>query len=162
MSICVCVRLAFYQVGKKCVQTLRVSLVSWNRLRRQSVAELRGWRYPEIILSSWKACKTHTHTHWLRPHFTLNSLNSSCNGIDKVLERFLWDSGPRRHRCRFFQVHLHGSMKFMLGSWIDAGGGAKIWPCHQFASAETAVFCCPVWVSLCPLQRQLSVVGWQK
>ncbi|TNN64875.1 hypothetical protein EYF80_024873 [Liparis tanakae] len=33
-----------YQVGKKCVQMLTVSLVSWKRLRMQSVAELRGWR----------------------------------------------------------------------------------------------------------------------
>jgi len=44
-----------YHVGRKCVQTLRVSLVSWKRLNTQSVAELWGCRYPEIILSSWNA-----------------------------------------------------------------------------------------------------------
>ena len=47
-----------YQVGKKCVQMLRVSLVSWKRLRMQSLAELQGCRYPEMMLSSWKTCKT--------------------------------------------------------------------------------------------------------
>lgn len=35
---------------------LSVSLVSWNRLRTQSVAELRGWRYPEMMPSSWNTC----------------------------------------------------------------------------------------------------------
>lgn len=47
-----------YQVGRKCVQMLRVSLVSWKRLRMQSLAELQGCRYPEMMLSSWKTCKT--------------------------------------------------------------------------------------------------------
>lgn len=46
-----------YQVGRKWVQMLRVSLVSWKRLRMQSVAELRGCRYPEMMLSSWKTCR---------------------------------------------------------------------------------------------------------
>lgn len=46
-----------YQVGRKWVQMSRVSLVSWKRLRMQSVAELRGCRYPEMMLSSWKTCR---------------------------------------------------------------------------------------------------------
>lgn len=33
-----------YQVGRKWVHMLRVSLVSWKRLRMQSVAELVGCR----------------------------------------------------------------------------------------------------------------------
>lgn len=43
-----------YQVGRKWVQMLSVSLVSWKRLRMQSTAELLGCRYPEMMQSSWK------------------------------------------------------------------------------------------------------------
>lgn len=41
-----------YQVGKKWVQMLRVSLVMCKVLSTQSQAELRGCRYPEMMLSS--------------------------------------------------------------------------------------------------------------
>lgn len=51
------VALQSYQVGRKCVQMLSVSLVSWKRLRMQSVAELRGCLYPEMMLSSWKTSR---------------------------------------------------------------------------------------------------------
>lgn len=49
--------------------------------------------------------------------------------------------------------------------------GAKFWPYHLYASAETKIhktvlsfpaFYCPVLVSLCPLCSQLTVLNWQK
>ena len=53
-----------------------------------------------------------------------------------------------------------------LLAWIYAVG-TKLWPYNQCASAEIEryvfpVFKCPLLVSLCPLQPQLSVLGWQK
>lgn len=51
-----------YQVGRKCVQIFSVSLVSWKTLMMQSLAELLGWRYPKIMLSSWYTCTAQEHS----------------------------------------------------------------------------------------------------
>lgn len=61
-----------YQVGRKWVQMLSVSLVSWKRLRMQSVAELQGCRYPEMMLSSWKTFRREEN-YWLAlAHFYMS------------------------------------------------------------------------------------------
>lgn len=53
-----------HHVGRKWVQMLIVSLFIWKLLRIQSSAELLGWRYPEMMLSSLNTCGASRQSRW--------------------------------------------------------------------------------------------------
>lgn len=52
-----------YHVGRKCVQMFMVSLFMEKLLRTQSRAELRGWRYPDMMPSSLNTWGSREQSH---------------------------------------------------------------------------------------------------